>query len=112
MGLIDQVVLNANWEKPENKQLLAQAREALAGTNVKMSVALDLRRDGKAIDPLGQLLNLQGEQLDGVVVKVEDEADSPRAQKFMDEVLPEFSFGLGIQDEAATAPKKGDHAMP
>lgn len=108
-GLIDEVILEGNWDRPESKQLLAQAREALAGTKVKMSVALDLRRDGKAIDPLGQLLNLQGERIDGIVVKVEDEADLSRAQKFVDEVLPEFAFGLGLQD-AAPAPKQDVNA--
>lgn len=51
---------------------------------------------------MGQLLNLQGEQIDGIVVKVEDEADLPRAQKFVDEVLPDFAFGLGLQNEATT----------
>lgn len=103
-GLVDEIALEGEWEKPENKKLIALAREALAGTKVKMTVALDTRRDGKALDPLTQLLNLQGEKIDGVVVKVEDPADLPRAQAFVKDVLPEFEFGLD-KSEPVAAPQ-------
>lgn len=93
-GLMDEVILEGEWDKPENKKLIALAREALKGTKVKMSLALDTRRNGKAIDPLTQLLNLQGEQFAEVYVKVENDADLPRAQEFVKNVLPEFDFGL------------------
>lgn len=103
-GLVDEIILEGEWDKPDNKKLVALARDALAGTKVKLSVALDTRRDGKSLDPLTQLLNLQGERFDEVYVKVDDNADLPRAQEFVKNVLPQFQFGLANDAPASTLP--------
>ena len=104
-GLMDEVILEGEWEQPENKKLLALAREELKGTKVKMSVALEARRDGRALDLLTQLLNLQGEAIHEIYVKVDDEADTARAQTFVKETLPEFEFGLGEKPAETQTPQ-------
>ena len=95
-NFLDEIIVCSVGSDLDTKRDLRILHDALQDKGIKprVSVALDLRRNGKALDPLTQLLNLQGESFDGIVVKVEQDADLPRAQAFVKDTLPDFEFGL------------------
>ncbi len=56
---------------------------------IKLTVLIPLRdANGRALDPLSQLLTLQGQGVTSIVLQVTDASDLPRANEFISQTLP------------------------
>ena len=101
-GLIDEIVLEGDWNVPQGRVDYAASKAALDLINakllatakpkrapVKLTVLIPLRdANGRALDPLSQLLTLQGQGVKSIMLQVSDASDLPRANEFISQTLP------------------------
>lgn len=101
-GSIDEVVLEGDWTVPQGRTDFAASSATLAVINEKLQAASKTKRapikltvlvplrdaNGRALDPLSQMLTLQGQGVRSIMLQVSDAADLPRANEFISQTLP------------------------
>ena len=101
-GLIDEIVLEGDWNVPQGRTDYAASKAALDLINAKLQAAPKTKRapikltvliplrdtNGRALDPLSQLLTLQGQGVKSIMLQVSDASDLPRANEFISQTLP------------------------
>lgn len=107
-GNIDEVVLEGDWTVPQGRADYAASKAALADINAKLLAASKTKRapikltvliplrdaNGRALDPLSQLLTLQGQGVKSIMLQVSDASDLPRANEFISQTLPSIESVL------------------
>lgn len=107
-GAVDEVVLEGDWTAPQGRADYAASKAALADINakllaasktkrapVKLTVLIPLRdANGRALDPLSQMLTLQGQGVKSIMLQVSDASDLPRANEFISQTLPSIESVL------------------
>lgn len=107
-GNIDEVVLEGDWTVPQGRADYAASKAALADINakllaasktkrapVKLTVLIPLRDvNGRALDPLSQMLTLQGQGVKSIMLQVSEASDLPRANEFISQTLPSIESVL------------------
>lgn len=107
-GAIDEIVLEGDWTVPQGRADFAASKAALADINAKLQAAAKTKRtpikltvliplrdaSGRALDPLSQMLTLQGQGVKSIMLQVSDASDLPRANEFISQTLPSIESVL------------------